>query len=108
MTHQRDIVRSGYWPLYRFDPRAARGEHDTPLTLDSRKPSVAFKDMAMKEGRFAMLERAHPERAEDLFALAQADIDSRWRLYEQMASVQRTVPDGSEVREPSPVTDEEA
>jgi hypothetical protein len=25
-----------------------------------------------------------------------------------MASVQRTVPDGSEVREPSPVTDEEA
>jgi pyruvate-ferredoxin/flavodoxin oxidoreductase len=33
--HQRDIVRSGYWPLYRYDPRAARGEHDTPLTLDS-------------------------------------------------------------------------
>jgi pyruvate-ferredoxin/flavodoxin oxidoreductase len=107
MTHQRDAVRSGYWPLYHFDPRQGMGEHDTPLVLDSRAPKMAFKEFAAKEGRFAMLTRAHPERADDLFELAQADIDSRWRLYEQMAGVHRTVPDDSGVREPS-VHEEEA
>jgi pyruvate-ferredoxin/flavodoxin oxidoreductase len=101
MTHQRDAVRSGYWPLYHFDPRKGMGEEDTPLVLDSRAPKMPFKEFAAKEGRFAMLTRSHPERAEDLFELAQADIDSRWRLYEQMAGVHRTVPDGSAVREPS-------
>jgi pyruvate-ferredoxin/flavodoxin oxidoreductase len=107
MTHQRDAVRSGYWPLYHFDPRKGMGEEDTPLVLDSRAPKMPFKEFAAKEGRFAMLARSHPERAEDLFELAQADIDSRWRLYEQMAGVHRTVPDGSAVREPS-VHEEEA
>jgi pyruvate-ferredoxin/flavodoxin oxidoreductase len=107
MTHQREAVRSGYWPLYRFDPRRARGEFDTPFVLDSRKPNLTFKDFAATEGRFAMLQRAHPERAEDLFALAQADVDSRWQLYEQMAGVHRTVPDGSGVRDAGVAADEE-
>jgi pyruvate-ferredoxin/flavodoxin oxidoreductase len=107
MTHQREAVRSGYWPLYRFDPRQGMGDLDAPFSLDSRKPNSTFKDFAAKEGRFAMLARAHPERAEDLFRLAQADIDSRWQLYEQMAGVQRNVPDGSGVRDAAAHADEE-
>ena len=39
-----------------------------------------------------MLHRADPERAEALGALAQADVDERWRYYEQLAQVERTVP----------------
>ena len=97
MSHQRDVVRSGIWPLFRFDPRLAAGDYGTPLQLDSRKPSIPFANIAQKEGRYAMLQRAHPQRAEDLFRLAQADIDVRWRLYEQLAEMQRNVPDGSEV-----------
>jgi pyruvate-ferredoxin/flavodoxin oxidoreductase len=106
MSHQREAVQSGYWPLYRYDPRKGMGEFDEPFSLDSRKPRSTFKDFAAKEGRFAMLTRAHPERAEDLFALAQADIDARWHLYEQMAGVHRSVPDGSGVRSGT-ATDEE-
>ena len=34
MTHQKDAVRSGYWPLYRFSPSAA--EDGTPFHLDSK------------------------------------------------------------------------
>jgi len=37
--------------------------------------------------------RSQPERAEELFGLAQDDIDARWKLYEQMADVERRVPD---------------
>jgi len=36
MTHQKDAVRSGYWPLYRFHPTVE--EVGEPLTLDSREP----------------------------------------------------------------------
>jgi pyruvate-ferredoxin/flavodoxin oxidoreductase len=90
--HQADAVKCGYWPLYRFDPQHAHvGDH--PFQLDCRKPARPFKEWASKEARFAMLARANPERAEHLFELAQRDIDERWRLYEQLAGVERTVPD---------------
>ena len=92
MARQKDAVKCGYWPLYRFDPRHAHtGEH--PLRMDSRHPSMPFGDFASQEARFAMLARAKPKRAEKLFALAQKDIDERWHLYEQMAGLERTVPD---------------
>jgi pyruvate-ferredoxin/flavodoxin oxidoreductase len=45
----------------------------------------------MQEARFAVLARTHPERAAELMGLAQADIDERWRYYEQLAGVERTV-----------------
>lgn len=92
MTHQRDLVRSGFWPLYRYDPRDAHaGEH--PFHLDSRKPSKPFKDVAMQEARFAMLARSKPEHARELMKLAQKDIDDTWHYYEQLAGVERDNPD---------------
>ena len=87
--HQKMAVESGYWPLYRYDPeREARGDHG--LHLDSRKPKIPFRDFAETEARFAMLLRSDPATAERLFAEAQADIDNRWHLYEQMVEVERT------------------
>ena len=35
MTHQKEAVNSGYWPLYRFDPRHTETDH-LPFQLDSR------------------------------------------------------------------------
>ncbi len=92
MTHQKDLVKSGFWPLFRYDPRQAHdGGH--PFHLDSHKPSIRFKDVAMQEGRFAMLARANPERAKFLFDLAQRDIDETWHYYEQLAGVEREFTD---------------
>jgi pyruvate-ferredoxin/flavodoxin oxidoreductase len=90
MTHQKDAVNSGYWPLYRFDPRIG---HDggKPFHLDSRKPSMPLKQFATKEARFSMLMRSDPERAEQLLRLAQIDIDDRWHYYEQIANVERSM-----------------
>ena len=91
MSHQKEAVNSGFWPLYRYDPRKAHaGEH--PFHLDSRKPKTPFRDFAMKEARFAMLARSNPEHAEYLFDLAQKDIDDQWHYYEQMAGVEREIP----------------
>ncbi|MCU0307530.1 MAG: pyruvate:ferredoxin (flavodoxin) oxidoreductase [Thermoleophilia bacterium] len=90
MSHQSDAVRSGYWPLWRYHPGVA--EHEHPMRLDSKPPSVPVKQFALQEARFAMLARSDPERFEHLLALAQADVDERRRLYEQLAGVERTVP----------------
>jgi pyruvate-ferredoxin/flavodoxin oxidoreductase len=91
MSHQLEAVRSGYWPLYRYDPRhAIAGEH--PLQLDSKAPSIPLSEFAMKEARFAMLGRANPDQAEHLMALAQEDVVERRRFYEQMAGVERIAP----------------
>ena len=99
MSLQKEMVDAGYWPLYRYDPRLATpeaGEH--PLTLDSHKPKPGLKEFLGKEARFAMLARSRPDEAKRLQDLLQADIDARWRFYEQMAGVERLAP-GKDVGE---------
>ena len=89
LDHQKAATDSGYWPLYRYDPsREAAG--DPGLRLDSRKPTIPFKEFAASETRFAMLGKVDPEGSEHLMAKAQQDIDDRWFLYEQMVNVHRT------------------
>jgi pyruvate-ferredoxin/flavodoxin oxidoreductase len=90
MSHQKDAVKSGYWPLYRFHPTEA--EHEHPFQLDSRKPQIPVRDFVSSEARFAILERTHPDRARQLAALMQADVDERWHYYEQLAGMERAVP----------------
>jgi pyruvate-ferredoxin/flavodoxin oxidoreductase len=90
MAHQKDAVRSGYWPLYRFRPSSDEGTH--PFQLDSKKPQIPVADFIATEARFAILARTHPERARQLGALLQADADERWRYYEQLAGMERAIP----------------
>jgi pyruvate-ferredoxin/flavodoxin oxidoreductase len=89
MSHQKEAAESGYWPLFRYDP-ALEAAGKPGLRLDSRKPTLRFKDFAQSEARFAMLSRANPERSEALMRLAQKDIDDRWHLYEQMVNIHRS------------------
>ena len=89
MQHQKAAAESGYWPLYRYDPTAS-SEGRAALRLDSRKPTLLFKEFAATEARFAMLTRSNPEHAAELMQQAQHDIDDRWHLYEQMVNIERT------------------
>jgi pyruvate-ferredoxin/flavodoxin oxidoreductase len=89
MSHQKDAVRSGYWPLYRFKP--SETEHGIPFQLDSKEPSIPVAEFLAGEARFAVLARTHPDRAEQLARLAQADVDERWRYYSQLGAIERTV-----------------
>jgi pyruvate-ferredoxin/flavodoxin oxidoreductase len=92
MSHQKDLVKCGFWPLYRYDPRLAHdGGH--PFQLDSHKPTLKFKDVAMQEARFSMLVRSNPQHANHLLQLAQRDIDDTWHYYEQLAGVDREYSD---------------
>ncbi|HWL35556.1 MAG TPA: pyruvate:ferredoxin (flavodoxin) oxidoreductase [Frankiaceae bacterium] len=81
MTHQKDAVRSGYWPLFRFRP----GD-EQPLRLDSREPAMPVAEFALAESRYASLARSDPERSAELLGQAQADVDERWLRYVRLAA----------------------
>jgi pyruvate-ferredoxin/flavodoxin oxidoreductase len=87
MAHERDAVRSGHWPLYRYHPDAER-----PFHLDSKPPSQPLREFAASEARFAILARTAPEEFERLMRLAEEDVRERWRWYEQLAGLARTAP----------------
>ena len=86
LEHSDLAVKSGLWPLYRYDPRLAdKGKN--PLQLDSRAPSIPLTEFAYNETRYRMLLQTNEERAEKLMEKAQEGINERWTLYQQMANL---------------------
>jgi pyruvate-ferredoxin/flavodoxin oxidoreductase len=84
LRQQGLAVNAGHWGLFRYDPRkAALG--DNPLHLDSPEPNIPYRDFALSETRFAMLERTRPQSAECFMKAAQRQIKNRFHLYEQLA-----------------------
>jgi pyruvate-ferredoxin/flavodoxin oxidoreductase len=86
LQQQQMAVNAGHWGLFRFDPRKATAG-DNPLHLDSREPSMPYRDFAMSETRFAVLERTHPEAAQRFMDAAQNQIRAKFHLYEQLAKL---------------------
>ena len=82
MLHQKDAVDTGYWPLYRYDPRNTK-----PLRLDSKRKRPV-SDFLAEENRFASLQRSRPETAAELDGLEQADVDEHWAHLELMLTAQ--------------------
>jgi len=85
LRQQGLAMRSGHWPLLRYDPRRAE-QGQNPLHLDSAEPSIPYRDYAATETRFSLLWRTHPQAAEQLMREAQADVDARYRHYQSLAA----------------------
>jgi pyruvate-ferredoxin/flavodoxin oxidoreductase len=83
LDQQKLAMQSGYWPLFRYDPRLA-SEGKNPFQLDSRPPSIKLKDYVYNETRYTMLAKSNPEQAHHLLDLAQKDVLDRWKIYENM------------------------
>ena len=86
-AQQKAAVASGFWPLYRFDPRLAE-QGTNPLQLDSKDPSIPLEEYAYNETRYKMLTKTNPAAAKRLLELAQSDANSRWKTYQRMAAMQ--------------------
>jgi pyruvate-ferredoxin/flavodoxin oxidoreductase len=81
LEHQKRAVASGYWPLYRFDPRRA----ENPLQLDSQDPTEDVGEFMAKENRFSQLMRAKPDVAERLTEAAREFVAQRRRCYRNLS-----------------------
>ena len=79
-------VESGYWLLYRYDPRLV-GSGKKPLQLDSKAPKIGLREYVKGENRFTIVERQNPEVFEKLMDAAQAEIVRRRALFEKLAEL---------------------
>ena len=73
--HQGNAVKSGYWPLFRYNPSKAKGER---FMLDSKDATLALKDFLYDETRFSILDRQNHEHAETLLAGAEEGVHEHW------------------------------
>ncbi len=84
---QQDLaVKSGHWPLLRYDPRL-RAQGRNPLSVDSAAPSIPYRDFAQHEARFTVLERLHPADANRLMNEAESAARSRHQEYTDLAAL---------------------
>ncbi len=86
VEEEKRAVESGYWQLYRFNPKLLE-EDKNPFTLDSKAPMSAFTDFLMGENRFASLKNSDPERAETLFTEAEKDSRRRFAFYQRLSAL---------------------
>jgi pyruvate-ferredoxin/flavodoxin oxidoreductase len=81
---QKLAVDSGYWPLYRYDPRRVTAG-ETPLQIDSAPPKSMLAQFVKNETRFRMVEQQNPERFRQLIANSQEFTARRLALYQELA-----------------------
>ena len=86
MDQQDRAVKSGYWPLYRFDPRRSDAGKN-PFQLDSKPPQIDFKKYAYNENRYRMLSQTDPKAAAQFLKQARQSVKDHWRRIEQLASM---------------------
>lgn len=84
LTHQKEAVDTGSWPLYRYNPDNVK-EGKAPLTLDSKAPSKPLSDYMSSETRFQVVKKANPERYETLLNKAQENVNEKRSLLEHMS-----------------------
>ena len=77
MEEEKLAVQSGYWHLFRFDPRKAL-EGNNPFTLDSKAPTKEYQEFIMGESRYINLKKQNPERAAKLFGEAEANAKAKY------------------------------
>ena len=85
MSHQKELVESGRWLLYRYNPEL-KEQGKNPLILDSKSPKKTVEPSMYAENRFKMLTKSKPADAKRLLQEAQQDVNTRWKLYEYMAA----------------------
>ncbi|OCG01155.1 pyruvate:ferredoxin (flavodoxin) oxidoreductase [Gilliamella sp. wkB112] len=82
----KDLVKSGFWPIYRYDPRRML-EGKPGLVLDSKSPnSEALSSILLKEQRFRRLETLEPTIANTLHERSTKMVNSKYKLLQLLAT----------------------
>jgi pyruvate-ferredoxin/flavodoxin oxidoreductase len=86
LQRQQLAVESGYWPLYRYDPRRL-GSGESALELDAKEPSMGLADFMEAETRFRITENADPTAYKDMVAQAVTHAQRRADILKRIAGV---------------------
>jgi pyruvate-ferredoxin/flavodoxin oxidoreductase len=86
-NRMKEAVDAGYWHLWRFDPRLKEAGKN-PFILDSKAPTVEFKDFLMGEVRYTSLKSQFADVADQLFEQAAKEAKDRYDGYVRMAKME--------------------
>jgi pyruvate-ferredoxin/flavodoxin oxidoreductase len=86
VDQQKLAVNSGHWVLMRYNPDLVK-EGKNPLQLDSKPPTIPFRDFAYSETRFRRLKLMSEEQAEKMMEVAESSTALRANLYQMMAKM---------------------
>lgn len=79
----KKAVEAGYWHMFRYNPTLESNK----LTIDSKEPTGNYKDFIQNEARYARLAQSFPERAEKLFAQAEAAAAEKYQRLVKMGKL---------------------
>ncbi len=80
----KEAVEVGYWPLFRYNPSLEEGKR---FSWDAREVKGDFQEFIKSERRYTSLYKTNPERAEELFALAEEDAKRRMQFYKSVGEL---------------------
>ncbi len=78
---QNLAVKSGYWPLFRYNPLKEKGQR---FVLDSKEPSLPLEEFLYHENRFATIKNNYPEKAIEFLGMANDGMQKRWERIEAL------------------------
>jgi pyruvate-ferredoxin/flavodoxin oxidoreductase len=81
LEQQSLAVKTGYWPLFRYNPTKEKGQR---FSLDCKNPSLPLEEFLYHENRFATIKNNDPARGAEFLQLANAGILRRWETIEAL------------------------
>ena len=78
-AEMKKAVEAGYWQMFRFNPAAEK-----KFSLDSKEPTGDYQAFIGGEARYTRLAQAFPERAEELFAKAEATAKAKYERLKKL------------------------
>jgi len=84
MEEAKIATKTGYWPLYRFNPDLAT-EGKNPFTLDSKAPDGNMEEFLLGENRFAQLANSKPELAKKYRETLEKQYNARFEELQRLA-----------------------
>jgi pyruvate-ferredoxin/flavodoxin oxidoreductase len=68
-------VKSGYWPLFHYNPTKPKGQR---FVVDSKDPSIPLSEFMYHENRFKVIKAKNPELAEEFLQQAEDLKATKW------------------------------
>jgi pyruvate-ferredoxin/flavodoxin oxidoreductase len=84
LEQQELAVKSGYWPLFHYNPLSEQGKR---FVLDSKDPSIPLEDFLYNENRFATIKNNYPEKGTEFLAAANDGIRRRWERIQALKAL---------------------
>ena len=82
-------VEAGYWHLFRFNP-ALKEQGQNPFHLDSKQPTMDYREFLSGENRYHLLSRMHPDIAEELFTEAAGYAEEKYQYLNKLSKLYDT------------------